>query len=320
MESRWSSSSSDGEGHAGAAAGGRGLPRIRIPTGPRLCARALECYRPVKTLQRRGDTAVFAVQEKGSGSPAVVKVSPAHTAGNAVGVYEGLNHSPHPGLMQSKAVFFDEGTLHVVLPWVSGSDLCDEVLGAGPLVEGRARRIARQLADALSHLHGVIGVAHLDISPENVLLAKTKDGDVATLIDYGSCRPLAGAPGSGGGRVAVKTQYAAPELLRALQNGGAAAWAGLDLTKADVFGLGVALFVGLFGFPPFGIAMAHDPHFKTLQEAGVRGLLAKVGRSGQANAVSPGALALLDGMLKANPVQRLGVLGVRSHPWLLASR
>lgn len=57
-----------------------GLPRIQIPAAPRLSARARGRYRPVKTLQRRGATAVFAVQELDPGSPAVVKVSPAESA------------------------------------------------------------------------------------------------------------------------------------------------------------------------------------------------------------------------------------------------
>lgn len=226
-------------------------------------------------------------------------------------MYRGLNQNPHPGLLQCKALFVDEGNLHVVLPWVSGGDLCNEVLGGGPLMEERARRMTRQIADALGHLHGVIGVAHLDISPENLLLATDCDG--AILIDYGSCRPINGGgcwvgPHHG---VALKPQYAAPELLCS------ASWAGLDLPKADVFGLGISLFVALFGFPPFRFALPHDPLFKTLQAAGVRGLLAKVGRSSLASSVSADALMLLDGMLQPDPVHRISVAGIRSHPWLL---
>lgn len=299
------------------------LPRIRIPTALQMSTRARLRYVPFKTLQRRGNTAVFAAREVGSGAAVAVKVAPpdCSSSSQATAVYRKLGLSPHPVLLQSRAVFVDEGIHHIVLPWVPGGDLCDEVLGRGPFAEERARGVLRQLADALGHLHGVLGVAHLDLSPENVLLGQSGK---AVLIDYGSCRSLA-HDGKGCEGVAIKGQYAAPELLRALASGAgaedptaerAAAWDTLDLAKVDIFALGTVLFVTLFGFPPFRLALPQDLLWGALKKGGVRGALAKVGHSDLATSVSADVLSLLDGMLQPDPERRLSVAEIRSHPWL----
>lgn len=77
----------------------------------------------------------------------------------------------------------------LVLELVEGIELFDLVVDETPdgrLAEAEARAIARHLADALVHCHAQ-GVAHLDIKPNNVLVARRPDGapPAVRLIDYG---------------------------------------------------------------------------------------------------------------------------------------
>src|SRR6185369_15148937 len=88
------------------------------------------------------------------------------------------------------------------------------------------QRAARDLADALAHLHAR-GIAHGDVSPANVRLDAGASPARAVLIDFG----LAGPPSAGDGAARGTLGYAAPEALT-----GARGPAG------DLFALGATLF------------------------------------------------------------------------------
>jgi serine/threonine protein kinase len=74
------------------------------------------------------------------------------------------------------------------------------------------RRVAEVLCAGLTHLHDVVGVAHLDVKPENVLLVSGPgDPTDVVLCDFGAAHHLA----TQGGRtvdVVGTPRYMAPEL------------------------------------------------------------------------------------------------------------
>ena len=110
----------------------------------------------------------------------------------------------HPAFVTVYGIFPHGEGMALVMEWVEGLTLAER-LARGPLAAGEARRIFRQLAEALAAAHAA-GLVHGDLTPANVMI--DRDGGVR-LLD-----PIPPAPpGSGDGGRATPP-YAAPELLR----------------------------------------------------------------------------------------------------------
>jgi eukaryotic-like serine/threonine-protein kinase len=140
----------------------------------------------------------------------------------------------HPGIRQVFSIESSGPYAFAVLEFAEGS--------LRGLIEARRRenrtfscsetaRILWPVADVLDYLHQH-GWLHMDIKPENILLA---DEDRALLADFGVAQPF-GAPLSRG-----TPAYVAPEIIE----GGAVGAA------ADIYSLGVVAYEMLAGRPPF---------------------------------------------------------------------
>jgi serine/threonine-protein kinase len=123
-----------------------------------------------------------------------------------------------------------------VLELMSGGTLADRVAADGPLSLAHARRLALDLLAALGAAHER-GIVHRDVKPANVFYdaagnAKLGDFGAAHLADFGQTQ-------TGGffGTVA----YMAPEQISG----------GVIGVAADLYALGVTLFLALTGRPPF---------------------------------------------------------------------
>ena len=132
-----------------------------------------------------------------------------------------LGAASHHALVPVLDVLDDHDQPSIVLGWADGGSLAD-LLADGPLGADDVLHLLRPVAEALEALHRA-GVAHLDVSPRNVLLAAA--GPV--LID--PAPPGAGTPG-----------YADP----------AVAAGGLASPRSDVFGLAACAHAALTGRPP----------------------------------------------------------------------
>lgn len=123
---------------------------------------------------------------------------------------------------------------YLVMELVEGDNLHDR-LREGALPWPQAVEVGADVAEALEAAHR-IGVVHLDIKPDNVML--TRAG--AKVLDFGIAALAGRQPFAGNGlRVGTPT-YSAPER----RHGGSADPA------ADVFSLGVLLYECLVGRPP----------------------------------------------------------------------
>jgi serine/threonine-protein kinase HSL1 (negative regulator of Swe1 kinase) len=120
---------------------------------------------------------------------------------------------------------------------VQGGELFDFIAEQGLLDEQSAVCLFRQLVEAILYCHRM-QISHRDLKPENILL--DRENGLIKLIDFGMAayqpnnqllRTPCGSP-----------HYAAPELLNNLPYDG---------STADVWSLGVVLFVMLTGDPPF---------------------------------------------------------------------
>ena len=137
-----------------------------------------------------------------------------------------------------------EGQPFLVLEFLEGRDLADEIAQTTRVELPRALWIARQVASALGYAHAQ-GIVHRDLKPENVFLARTADGsEVVKVLDFGVARfiGLEHTSGTRTGAAIGTPLYMAPEQFTDASRVDA---------RADVYGLGVVLYEMLTGARPF---------------------------------------------------------------------
>ena len=82
--------------------------------------------------------------------------------------------------------FSENGTAYLVMPWIEGKPLSEQVRQHGPLTSEALLRMLWPLLDGLAALHR-LGLIHRDIKPENLLI--DSEGK-PVLIDFGNCASL----------------------------------------------------------------------------------------------------------------------------------
>ena len=141
---------------------------------------------------------------------------------NAVAVYDVVNHDERPWL---------------VMEYVEGHTLADEITRDGRLSPPRVADIGAQLAGALAVAHER-RIVHRDIKPGNVLIDKTGHPKIS---DFGIARMHGDDQLTQTGFVTGTPGYLSPELAR-----------GSDPDSAsDVWALGATLYAAVEGQPPY---------------------------------------------------------------------
>ncbi|KAG8459033.1 hypothetical protein KFE25_006578 [Diacronema lutheri] len=216
----------------------------------------------------------------------------------------------HPNIVRVLDSYTHGSDFHMVMELVRGGELFERVISLGVMAEGEAANHFGQLLLAVHHCHSK-GVAHRDIKLENILLQpsgqlKLIDFGLAALHDVVNGRPL---PRVLKDKCGSKS-YAAPEV-----NAGR----GYNGFAADVWSCGICLFAMLAGFFPLDEAKEQDWRFRRFcraEAAGQSVCEAIFGFYGRSCPFSPEAVALLEGMLRANPFERLRVDELLASPWL----
>ena len=93
-----------------------------------------------------------------------------------------LSMLSHPNIVRVIDVFQEKGTDYYVMEYLEGGSLRDLVKKNGPLSENVAIKHITSIGNALSYMHSMKHMCHLDVKPSNILL--DKDGN-AKLIDFG---------------------------------------------------------------------------------------------------------------------------------------
>lgn len=130
---------------------------------------------------------------------------------------------------------------YLVMEFVDGPTLAER-MAAGPLPPRDVARIARDLAEGLTAVHGA-GIVHRDVKPSNVLLARGRAGRpmAAKLADFGIACSIENTRLTTPGIVLGTLTYMAPEQLRDLDPG----------FPVDIFALGLVLLEALTGEPGY---------------------------------------------------------------------
>jgi serine/threonine protein kinase len=250
--------------------------------------------------------AVFASEHKASAMQCVMKVLDKQR-GSSQRVYfrrevEALMRFDCKYIPQLLGAFEDPVNCYIALERRRGVDVFSFLEGKPQfkVPESEARFIAWQLVCATLHAHER-GVVHRDIKLENILV------DVATLdttlIDFGLCfvQPFEGALCHD---FCGSLDYASPEIVRKER-----AYLG---TRADVWSLGVVIFILLFGITPFNRkhrsrAIRHgQPHPCVLFPRNPN--------------VDSTAIDLIQRMLDVDADTRASMHDVYTHEWFAAMR
>lgn len=139
-----------------------------------------------------------------------------------------------------------DGSLYLVLEYVSGQSLRDLRDAEAPLAPARALGIGAQIADALAAAHKA-EIVHRDLKPGNVMvLSHDGNPEFVKVLDFGLARVLgetgpAEEPLTRTGSIFGTPEYMSPEQARGEV---------VD-HRADLYSLGVILYELLAGKPPF---------------------------------------------------------------------
>jgi len=149
----------------------------------------------------------------------------------------------HENIIQLIDVFESATYIFLVFELCPNGELFDHLNSVVTISEKRARKIMKQVMEALVHCHN-LGVVHRDIKPENILL--DKDFNVK-VTDFGFAKEL--QPGERLYEVCGTPGYLAPELLKAgmVERHECDGYG----QEVDVWACGVVLYTLLVGFPPF---------------------------------------------------------------------
>ncbi|CBN80221.1 calcium/calmodulin-dependent protein kinase IV [Ectocarpus siliculosus] len=207
----------------------------------------------------------------------------------------------HKNVVGFRDLFSDDNFYYIVMEFATGGELFDRLVTKGAHSEHDAASLLREVVDAVAYLHGH-SIIHFDIKPENILLhdADTDDIDVR-LVDFGSAF-VVGATGESGPKNDSGTiAYSAPEVLRGQSVS----------TAADMWSLGVVLYILLSGFHPFDLeGGANDADVR-------RKVLARELTFESAHwSGKEGAVDLINQLLDSDPKRRPTAEAVLAHPWM----
>ena len=143
----------------------------------------------------------------------------------------------HPGLVTIHDVVLYDAEPWIVMEYVRGHSLSEEIARNGPLPWQRVAEIGAQVAEAVAvaHRHGIV---HRDLKPGNILL--TEEGR-AVVVDFGIAKAANATSLTSPRNVMGTPEFIAPEIL----DGQSASPA------TDMWSLGVTLYMAVEGTSPF---------------------------------------------------------------------
>src|SRR5262245_27144281 len=226
---------------------------IRDPLG--LIGEKLNRYRIEEFAGRGGMSVVYRARHEIGEYVVAVKVLDPELAGDPKMVNSFLAEARntaalrHPSIIRINDVDqTEEGWAYLVMEWLDGRTLYDELRRHGLLPIERASRLLDQICAAVEYAHSK-NVIHRDLKPGNIMLVSNEhegehgdpDGEAIRILDFGIAKVLDATLGINT-QVAGTYYYTSPEQLTR----GAA----ID-RRADIYSLGVVLYQMLISKMPF---------------------------------------------------------------------
>jgi len=158
----------------------------------------------------------------------------------------------HENLVAIYDVGEEKDVYFIVMEYIEGSTLKEQIQRRGSLPVEEALDIATKIADALEHAHQH-NIVHRDIKPHNILIGK--HGEVK-VTDFGIARAISQATITHTGSVLGSVHYISPEQAKG----------GYTSEKSDLYSLGVVLYEMVTGSLPFSGESPISVVLKHLQE------------------------------------------------------
>ncbi|KAG6520315.1 hypothetical protein ZIOFF_017363 [Zingiber officinale] len=200
-----------------------------------------------------------------------------------------------PNIVELKGAFEDKHSVHLVMELCAGGELFDRIIAKGHYTESAAAALLRTIVQIVHTCHSM-GVIHRDLKPENFLLLNKDDDSPLKATDFGLS--VFFKQGEVFKDIVGSAYYIAPEVLKRKYG-----------PEADIWSIGVMLYIFLCGVPPFWAETEHG-----IFNAILRGQVDF--SSDPWPAISPGAKDLVNKMLHLDPEQRLTAFEVLNHPWI----
>jgi serine/threonine protein kinase len=148
----------------------------------------------------------------------------------------------HPNIVPIYTVEEKDNLVYFVMAYIAGDNIGQRLQQHGPMPAVEARRVLREVADALSYAHNR-NVVHRDIKPDNIIL--DAETGRAMVTDFGIARALTD---TGDSRLtATGMAIGTPAYMSPEQSAGDRAIDG----RSDLYSLGVVGYQMLCGQPPF---------------------------------------------------------------------
>eukprot|EP01123_Difflugia_compressa_P006254 TRINITY_DN18425_c0_g1_i1.p1 TRINITY_DN18425_c0_g1~~TRINITY_DN18425_c0_g1_i1.p1 ORF type:complete len:352 (+),score=59.77 TRINITY_DN18425_c0_g1_i1:111-1058(+) len=198
-------------------------------------------------------------------------------------------HLRHTNIVQIYGYFHDEDRIYLILEYAMYGDIFNDVQLCR-LEEQTAARYTVQVANALEYMHNNF-VIHRDIKLENVYLndcGQIKIGDFGWSVHTHKLK---------NDKVVGTLHYMAPEMLTPDTE--------LYDHKVDNWALGILLYEMLVSALPF-----YGDDEEQLEQQILRGSLNIPGY------VSKAASDLIRQLLERDPVKRIDLKDIQSHPWI----
>ncbi|KAJ6424610.1 hypothetical protein OIU84_025397 [Salix udensis] len=200
-----------------------------------------------------------------------------------------------PNIVELKGAYEDKHSVHLVMELCAGGELFDRIIAKGHYTERAAASLLRTIVQIVHTCHSM-GVIHRDLKPENFLLLNKQENSPLKATDFGLS--VFYKSGEVFKDIVGSAYYIAPEVLKRRYG-----------PEADIWSVGVMLFILLSGVPPFW-AESENGIFNAI----LRGHIDFT--SDPWPSISPHAKDLVRKMLTSDPKQRMTAIQVLSHPWI----
>lgn len=195
-------------------------------------------FKRVKKLGSGSYGEVYLVKDRKSLNEYALKVIPLSKIkdGHAYefDIYDKLNGNPN--IVHLHAKFQDSQNVYQLFEYCQGGDLGNYIKKKGVLCADEAILVFKQIVEAVNFIHS-LGIAHLDLKPENVLITRFPEVKIS---DFGLSHSF--RPGEKISEFCGTMHFSAPECLCNIN---------YDAPKADIWSLGVILYFLYMGKTPW---------------------------------------------------------------------
>ncbi|XP_040172643.1 death-associated protein kinase related-like isoform X1 [Anopheles arabiensis] len=199
-------------------------------------------------------------------------------------------------VVKLQAVHETRSEIALILELATGGELQTLIDEQGHLSEQKTRVCMREILRALQHMHSK-SIAHLDLKPQNILLAGKTVDDGLKLCDFGIARFI--AEKNKIYEIVGTPDYVAPEVLH---------YDPLSL-QTDIWSIGVVAYVLLTGLSPFGGDSKQETFLNVTK-------CSLTFPDELFDGISSDAIDFIKSALRIKPKERLTVDECLEHRWL----